>query len=471
MPMVTRSFWVPANEGGPNGAGRATRWEVLTRKSSTGGLVHPLNCDRIFAMHVGGLVIQHASGIGLEARVETSPGIQVFASLADTAVIAVRDSSLDAKAISWIGDAFKAAAGVKTFLGLAALAFVCTIVLYCRISENLKVTKKAGGVVLLAIVKSTAAITALVVLVMFAHELRLEKTQHPEPAAPATQSPPVHNEPGQVTFNEDTLKNLTYVVEGEKVTLNDGKLEFDPQADIDHPNPVDTDDVYLARWAFGDLVGDGSQSAVAVLQQSSGGSGIFYYLVPVTSKDGVPRADVKGLSLGDRLQFKSVEVTRGKVALDVLMHRPDEPLSSPSWLRHLEFSYQNGRLICETKPCSEFPEADVGASPPPLQSLLATPSHRSASLALRNFHPSFNCTNATTSTEIAICSDEQLSDLDAGVGRAYATVVSATPPLERPAVRRDETQWIVERQAQCGADVQCIHATLLARMVALTSRQ
>lgn len=154
-----------------------------------------------------------------------------------------------------------------------------------------------------------------------------------------------------VTLEE--LKNLTYQIDDDRITLNDGKREFNPDADLSSGPNEKAIFVSLVDYAFGDLNGDGNEGAAAVLEVSGGGSGIFYYLAPVFNEMGTPTITGPAYFIGDRLVFRGVVVSPKEVDVELMMHAPDDPLCCPTAFRHLKFSIVNKSLQCKSTPCSE----------------------------------------------------------------------------------------------------------------------
>lgn len=150
----------------------------------------------------------------------------------------------------------------------------------------------------------------------------------------------------------DVLNNLTYQIDGEYITLQNGKREFNPGSDRGiHDKAIF---VHFVDHAFGDIDGDGSSDAIAVLQVSDGGSGIYYYLSTVYNDHGSPKVIGPAFVLGDRLEFRSVSIRDGKVAAQLMMHKPEDTLCCPSLFRTLEFVIKDKALLCRTEPCSEL---------------------------------------------------------------------------------------------------------------------
>jgi|GEM_PF-142423 len=68
---------------------------------------------------------------------------------------------------------------------------------------------------------------------------------------------------------------------------------------------------------------------------------------------------------------------------------------------------------------------------------------------------SFDCNKATTETEIAICSDPELSALDEGLHIAYRDILVSNLDSAAETAKSEQRNWIMERNI-CGLDVSCL---------------
>jgi uncharacterized protein len=89
--------------------------------------------------------------------------------------------------------------------------------------------------------------------------------------------------------------------------------------------------------------------------------------------------------------------------------------------------------------------------------LLALPTAASAA--------SFDCGKARSFTEKAICADEELSRLDEGLARLYASSIAATSGKEKIRLQRDQREWLKAREACTNA--LCIKTSYLERIAEL----
>jgi uncharacterized protein YecT (DUF1311 family) len=64
--------------------------------------------------------------------------------------------------------------------------------------------------------------------------------------------------------------------------------------------------------------------------------------------------------------------------------------------------------------------------------------------------PSFDCAQAASEVELAICSSRELARLDRHLGEAYAAKLSlAEDEVKRSAIRKEQRAWVRERDAAC----------------------
>lgn len=121
-------------------------------------------------------------------------------------------------------------------------------------------------------------------------------------------------------------KNITYMIDGQAVTLHDGLSEI---AQVGSAAKIVTR--YFGNDAQGDLNGDGIPDLAFLLTQTSGGSGTFYYVVgAIQHKDG-SYSGTDGVLLGDRIAPQPTEIRDGKVIANYADRAPSEPMTtSPS---------------------------------------------------------------------------------------------------------------------------------------------
>ena len=69
--------------------------------------------------------------------------------------------------------------------------------------------------------------------------------------------------------------------------------------------------------------------------------------------------------------------------------------------------------------------------------------------------PSFDCRRAGTSTEIAICNSQHLSNLDRDIAALFADLNRVLNGAQRDFVINEQRRWLARRDA-CGSDRSCI---------------
>ena len=122
--------------------------------------------------------------------------------------------------------------------------------------------------------------------------------------------------------------NATYTIEGEPITLINGKAE--KEIAIGSASKIEV--MAWGQPAAGDLNADQSNDAALILTYSVGGSGTFYY-VAATLKD--PQSGVatgtNAILLGDRIAPQNISVGDGKIVVNYADRKSNEPMSvSPS---------------------------------------------------------------------------------------------------------------------------------------------
>ena len=76
--------------------------------------------------------------------------------------------------------------------------------------------------------------------------------------------------------------------------------------------------------------------------------------------------------------------------------------------------------------------------------------------------PSFNCSNAETKGEIAVCSDSGLSALDANMATQYRRAIGSASPEERAMLQRTRDRFLAYRD-RC-PNRSCIADAYVGRM-------
>jgi len=106
------------------------------------------------------------------------------------------------------------------------------------------------------------------------------------------------------------LKNLSYAIDGETVTLKNGVSEVPIP---DSASVVKT--AYFGNEVKADMNGDGVADVAFILTQQTGGTGTFYYLAAALStKNGY--IGTNGFFLGDRIAPQTTEYINGQIVVN-----------------------------------------------------------------------------------------------------------------------------------------------------------
>ncbi len=136
------------------------------------------------------------------------------------------------------------------------------------------------------------------------------------------------------------VKNNTYTVNGQAVTLVDGRAES--EAAPGSASKVITQ--YFGNEAVGDVNGDGVGDTVFILTQSTGGSGTFYY-VAVALKGAKGYTGTNAVLLGDRIAPQTTEVRDGNIIVNYMDRKAGDPMTAqPSVGKSLYLDVSNGTL-------------------------------------------------------------------------------------------------------------------------------
>lgn len=139
----------------------------------------------------------------------------------------------------------------------------------------------------------------------------------------------------------DAMANATYELADGEVKLTDGLYERPAAPDGEVAHTVELAD---SLTAFGDLDGDGVADGAAILTESGGGSGTFVYLAALVDVDGqtVTRATTM---LADRVQVRSIGIADQRIALEMVVHGPEDPLCCPTQVRRVSFELDGDAFV------------------------------------------------------------------------------------------------------------------------------
>lgn len=127
-------------------------------------------------------------------------------------------------------------------------------------------------------------------------------------------------------------KNIAYTIEGQPVTLVNGRAETAPVPDSTGSSQAGsaakTVTQYFGNEATGDLNGDGVLDVAFLLTQDTGGSGTFYYAVAAfKTADGYQGTNA--VLLGDRIAPQSTEFRDGMIIVNYADRKSGESFVTP----------------------------------------------------------------------------------------------------------------------------------------------
>ena len=105
-----------------------------------------------------------------------------------------------------------------------------------------------------------------------------------------------------------------------------------------------------ATHALGDLDGDGSADAIALVVEDSGGTGRFTYMFALMNRAGQPVQEGEPEWLGDRTVIERLTIDRrGVVSVRYRTHGDRDPACCPTMRIEDRYRVENGKLVGITK--------------------------------------------------------------------------------------------------------------------------
>ena len=95
----------------------------------------------------------------------------------------------------------------------------------------------------------------------------------------------------------------------------------------------------------------------------------------------------------------------------------------------------------------------------------------SSNAALAAPSPSFDCAKAGTNVEKAICSDEELANLDKSLSDTYISLKKGLTATEVKALKDSQRMWMKQRDTNCSSDIPCLRETYSTRLSELTRQK
>jgi hypothetical protein len=150
--------------------------------------------------------------------------------------------------------------------------------------------------------------------------------------------------PSNETVSIADLKNGTYLIDGQSITLVDGVAENELA-----PGSASKQITrYFGNEVNIDLNSDGLMDAAFLLQQETGGSGTFYYVVAALKTEN-GYVGTNAIFLGDRIAPQSTNVDPNNPSQFIVNYadrNADEPMSAqPTVGVSKTFKLENGSLV------------------------------------------------------------------------------------------------------------------------------
>lgn len=140
-------------------------------------------------------------------------------------------------------------------------------------------------------------------------------------------------------LTEEILRNSEFLSPVQNVPIQLANGEFKGTV-----NGIELTAVLQPGVQFGDLNADGLDDAAMVLAENTGGSGSFYSLVVIFSREGKYQ-QAPGLLIDDRPIINSLSINNGKVTADVVVHGPNDPMANPTQGEIQEYSLVGENLF------------------------------------------------------------------------------------------------------------------------------
>ncbi len=149
--------------------------------------------------------------------------------------------------------------------------------------------------------------------------------------------------PSPETMSDADLKNGTYLIEGQPITLTDGVAE----TELAPGSASKLVTRYFGNAVDIDLNSDGLMDSAFLLQQETGGSGTFYYVVAALKTEN-GSLGTNAVFLGDRIAPQSTTIDPNNPSQFIVNYadrNPDEPMSAqPTVGVSKTFKLENGSL-------------------------------------------------------------------------------------------------------------------------------
>ena len=142
--------------------------------------------------------------------------------------------------------------------------------------------------------------------------------------------------------------NATYIVEGQKIRLINGRSETESAPGS--ATKVITS--VFGKPVYGNIDGEGDVDAALILMHDPGGSGTFYYVAAALDVNGF-YFGTRAILLGDRVAPQNISVRNGVIVANYATRRLDEPMSASPSIGTSKYLVLEGNALKETAPFTE----------------------------------------------------------------------------------------------------------------------
>lgn len=154
-------------------------------------------------------------------------------------------------------------------------------------------------------------------------------------------------------------KNTTYEIEGQKITLVNGRIE----TEVAPGSASKLITQYFGGDVSGDLNNDGATDIAFILTQSGGGSGAFYYVVAAL-KNNKGYQGTNAILLGDRIAPQTSEIKNDTLIINYADRQPGEPMTTQPSVNKSKYIVIEDTKLVETPIFVESPQRNSYISSP-----------------------------------------------------------------------------------------------------------
>jgi hypothetical protein len=142
--------------------------------------------------------------------------------------------------------------------------------------------------------------------------------------------------------------NATYIVEGQKIRLINGRSETESAPGSATKAIISV----FGKPVYGNIDGEGEVDAALLLTYDPGGSGTFYYAAAALDVNGF-YLGTRAILLGDRVAPQNISVRNGVIIANYATRRLDESMSAVPSVGTSKYLVLEGGLLKEAAPFTE----------------------------------------------------------------------------------------------------------------------